>query len=149
MHLAPSSARRSDVSSSEESRGHVLLAEDDDELRGLFAKTLRDAGFEVHTAADGQEVLCVLSDAAREDAPMPDAIVMDVRMPRKSGLDVLRAIRTTGWSQPVVLVTGYGDPVLHAMAAELGAAVILDKPVDREDLVAVVELLIQSPQLDS
>jgi CheY-like chemotaxis protein len=149
MHVLPSSARRTELPDAERVRGHVLLAEDDPDLRALFARALRDAGFEVHTAADGQEVLAVLAEAAREHAAMPEVIVMDVRMPRKSGLDALRDIRTMGWPQPVVLVTGYGDPTLHAMASELGAAVILDKPVDREDLVAVVELLIHSPQLHS
>jgi DNA-binding response OmpR family regulator len=124
----------------------VLLAEDDGELRMLFARALRDAGFDVHAAADGLEVLEILAAASANDAALPDALVMDVRMPRRSGLDVLKAIRTAGYEMPVVLVTGHGDATMRATAADLGASVVLDKPIDREDLVAVVELVVKLPR---
>lgn len=125
----------------------VFLAEDDADLRRLLGAAFRSAGFDVLSAATGHEMLhllrsatCNASDGTRR---APDAIVMDVRMPRCSGLDILSALRLAEWSQPVVMITAFGDPETHARAADYGAAVVLDKPFDSDDLVAVVDILVR------
>jgi DNA-binding response OmpR family regulator len=120
---------------------HVYLAEDDDELRKLLVGALRKGGFEVASAVDGPGVLALARAALDGGIAMPDAFVMDVRMPRADGLHILHALRLAGWTQPVVLMTGFGDPELHAEAAEAGAAAVLDKPFDVDELIAVVRLL--------
>lgn len=121
----------------------VFLAEDDADLRRLLSDALRDAGFDVLSASTGHEILALLSAAAQEEVPIPDALVMDVRMPRCSGLDVLSALRLADWQQPVIMITGFGDPSLHERAASYGASVILDKPVDTHDLVDVLDVLLR------
>ena len=75
-------------------------------------------------------------------AHLPDAILLDIRMGSGSGLDVLLALRLADWTQPVVMMTGYADPRTHERAAEYGAAVILDKPFDGEDLVRILQIVI-------
>jgi DNA-binding response OmpR family regulator len=132
----------------DEERFMVLVVEDDEDLGRLFARTLRDAGFDVHVAADGAEALAVLAEAERTSAALPHAMLMDVRMPRQSGLDTLRELRARGFSVPVVLVTGFGDAPLRATAIELGASAVLDKPVERDDLVSVVELVLGRPRVE-
>jgi DNA-binding response OmpR family regulator len=127
-----------------ENAGTIFLAEDDDELRFELAATLRGAGYAVLTVPNGRDMLRLLTAASRGEAPLPDAMVMDVRMPRCTGLDVLEALRFAGWSQPVVMITGFGDAGVHAMAADRGAAAILDKPFDRGDLVAVLRVLLRA-----
>lgn len=123
----------------------VVVAEDDPELRGLVARALGRAGFEVVQARDGQDALGVLREAAATGAPAPDVFVMDVRMPNTSGMDVLSRLRTEGHPQPVVLMTGFGDRELHESAAHEGAAVVLDKPFDLDELVEIVRLVSMRP----
>lgn len=124
------------------SRRFVLVAEDDRELREGMAETLREAGYRVRTAADGRELLSLLTSASQGEIARPDVVVTDVRMPRYSGLDILRAMRLADWRQPVIVVTGFGDPRTHASAAELGATVVLDKPFDADDLVGMVDIVL-------
>ena len=117
----------------------VFLAEDDDELRALFVETLTDAGFEVHGAADGVAMALLLSSPP--DGLMPDVIVTDVRMPRVSGIDLLAELERRGLNVPVILVTGFGDLSLYTKAASSGAVVVLDKPVEPDELITVVRLV--------
>jgi two-component system C4-dicarboxylate transport response regulator DctD len=117
----------------------VFLAEDDPMLRTLFAETLVDAGFEVHTAADGVAMALLLSSPP--DGQLPDVIVMDVRMPRVSGIDVLAELERRGLDMPVILVTGFGDPALYTQATSAGAVVVLDKPVGPDELATMVRLV--------
>lgn len=120
----------------------VYFAEDDDELRHVIAEGLRRAGFEVVPASSGGEILRMLTSASRGEMRRPDVLVMDVRMPICSGLDVLGALRMSSWTQPIVLITGFGEPALHVRATERGASVVLDKPFDLQDLIGVLDLLL-------
>jgi len=114
----------------------VLLAEDDEDMRRLIARSLRADGFEVIEACGGIELLGHIdamlqsSDGGRA----VDVIVSDVRMPGRSGLQVLGRLRRSDWSVPVILITAFGDEGLHAEAARLGAAAVLDKPFDLHEL---------------
>jgi len=119
----------------------VMIAEDDEQLRSLLADTLVEDGCVVRTAADGRDLLAMLSAVSRAEMPMPSLIVMDVRMPRCSGIDVLTALRLAEWDVPVVIITAFGDGELHATAGTLGAAAVLDKPFDLDTLRAVVRIL--------
>ncbi|CAN5901871.1 hypothetical protein BH11MYX4_BH11MYX4_40980 [soil metagenome] len=122
-------------------RGHVLLAEDNEDLRELVAGALCEVGFTVRAADDGESMLELLERSAREEIPAPDALVMDIRMPRYDGLDVLRAVRLSRWNVPVVLMTAFPDEEILQRAAELGAACTLGKPLDIDDLVRAVTIV--------
>jgi DNA-binding response OmpR family regulator len=118
----------------------VLLAEDDRELRGLLALTLREDGYEVKEAADGAELLEALSEAG-EGATF-DLVITDIRMPRHTGIDVLSRLRWTDGELPVILITAFGEERTHQLAERLGAAAVFDKPFDLDDLrVAVTHTL--------
>lgn len=111
----------------------VVLAEDDDEMRALLAEELRREGYEVLEAKDGTEMEQRLKSVRHCPLHAPDVIVMDVRMPGHSGLEILRAIRAEAWITPVVLITGFYDEELSARAAELDAQVF-PKPFDIDDV---------------
>ena len=119
----------------------VFIAEDDAELRGILADALIEDGCTVRTASDGRELLAMLSAVSRGELAMPTLLVMDVRMPRCSGMDVLTALRLAEWDLPVVIMTGFGDGELHANAGTLGAAIVLDKPFELDTLRCVVQVL--------
>lgn len=121
----------------------VLLAEDDDDLRNLFAAGLRRHGYEVTVARDGHEMRALLSAIHHAKVPRPDAIVMDVKMPVFSGLELLCALTAANWTMPVILMTGFGDVQVHARAHALGAYELLDKPLDTRELVTTIDRAIR------
>jgi two-component system cell cycle sensor histidine kinase/response regulator CckA len=100
--------------------GCALLAEDDDDMRRLLTSVLERGGYTVVTATNGREAWERLSEQA------PDLLVMDVRMPERSGLDVLMALRREGSFVPVVLISGFADG-LDDLSEDYGA-VVLGKP---------------------
>lgn len=120
----------------------MLLAEDDKELRGLLAAALSDFGFEVVAVQDGQAALDVVAAATHGEMTAPDLVVLDARMPRMGGLEVLRALRAAGNELPIVLMTGYPEPALAREVERLRASCLVDKPVEAEDLCEIVDLLL-------
>ena len=119
----------------------VLLAEDDFEMRALLTTTLVKAGFEVIPVEDGRQLQDYFDRTAPESYPFPrpDVVVTDVRMPTRSGLECLAALRAIDPEIPVILITGFGDEETHESARRLGATAVLDKPFDLDELVAIIE----------
>lgn len=114
------------------SRKKVLVVDDDDEVRQTLSEQLRMEGFEVSEAADGLSAWTEI----RQNAP--DAVLLDLAMPRLGGLETLKAIRAFDPSIVTVVVTGFSDPDTHQRALELGAIAVLQKPVGRAQLAQVL-----------
>ncbi len=119
-------------------RGRVFLAEDDADLRGILAAALREHGFAVEEASDGGAMVALLETAMVNVPTLPDAILMDIRMPQCDGLDVLRALRLSRWNVPVILMTAFPEDAVLQSALQLGASCLLAKPVAVEDVVGAV-----------
>ncbi|HSN81252.1 MAG TPA: response regulator [Polyangiales bacterium] len=111
----------------------ILIADDDPAMRGMLGMSLRRQGFEVGECSDGKELIDRLQ-AARNGSRAPDLVVSDLRMPGLSGLDVLHWLKTWLPDVPLILITAFGDPHTHRRAAELGAAAVVDKPFDLQEL---------------
>ncbi len=110
----------------------VLVVDDDPSQRRLFADSVRQLGFSVHEAASGEEAM---ETVARSPVHL---ILLDVRLPGISGLEVLRRVREVHSTLPILLITAYGD-VRDAVAALKGGAVdYLTKPVDLEELKTAI-----------
>jgi DNA-binding NtrC family response regulator len=125
----------------------LVLAEDDDEFRALLARTLRRAGYDVAELNNGVQLLRTLVSRQLDGASSEIAmIISDIRMPGASGLDALAGINWTTWPIPVVLMTGFGDRATHQQAAKLGAAAVIDKPFDLDELLALVTELLHKPR---
>jgi len=107
----------------------ILLAEDDPALRSMMAARLRQDGCDVVEARSGDEALEMIATIADGEAPMEgvDLVIMDVRMPGMSGLEVIRLLRSWKWHTPVLFVTAYPDPELAIEVGELEAR-LLAKP---------------------
>jgi two-component system OmpR family response regulator len=116
----------------DQNRLRVLLVEDDDDNRELMAEVLEASGYQVHTAASGQEGLTTLSEH-----PI-DAVVTDVGMPGMGGLEMARAAKAVAPTVPVVIVTGWAerDDIARARGREVDAVLI--KPVDPDALTSAV-----------
>ena len=114
------------------SRKKVLVVDDDAEIRQTLSEQLRMFGFEVSEAADGLSAWTEI----RQNAP--DAVLLDLAMPRLGGLETLKAIRAFDPAIVNVVVTGLSDPDLHRRALELGAVAVLEKPVGGGQLARVL-----------
>jgi two-component system response regulator CpxR len=107
----------------------VLLADDYKELCGLLKEYLQQEGFEVRLAHDGERAL----DEARK--PGLDAMVLDIMMPLRNGIEVLKDLRRDS-DIPVVMLTARGDDLDRILGLELGADDYLPKPCNPRELVA-------------
>jgi CheY-like chemotaxis protein len=116
-------------------RARVLVVEDDESLRLLIIARMRREGFEVIEAESGTEALEVLATLSRSQRPQEqlDLLVMDVRIPGATGIEIARMLRGAGWTVPVVLITAFPDRELLAEASQLGFTV-LAKPFALERL---------------
>lgn len=123
----------------------VLLAEDDAELRSLVASSLREDGFEVVEVSDGNALVDRLADAMAADGSLDgfDLVLSDIRMPGFSALEVMTGMRRMLFRTPIVLITAFGDPKTHERAKRLGAALVIDKPFDVDELRGAIAELLQ------
>jgi DNA-binding response OmpR family regulator len=122
---------------------HLLIAEDDPDMRRFLVECFRDEGYRVTEAEDGGELRRRLHEATRSPgAGAPDILVSDIRLPGFTGLELLADLRKSDWLLPVILITAFGDESVHDEGARLGAAMVLDKPFDVEDLVDAVRTLV-------
>jgi len=120
----------------------ILLAEDDNEMRELLLWWLRRDGYEVTVCRDGNDLLTYLEwSVLSEELAQFDLVLSDVRMPRGSALDVLEELYGCDGLPPTILITAFGDPAIHAEARQLGAAEVIDKPLNREALMAKIRQL--------
>ncbi len=109
----------------------ILLVEDDPSIREVTAIGLRNAGFTVETASDGQTGL------DRFAAEPFDLVLLDVMLPRLDGLEVCRAIRRTS-TIPVVMLTARADTIDVVVGLEAGADDYVKKPFEVPELIARV-----------
>jgi DNA-binding NtrC family response regulator len=110
----------------------LLIVDDDSEMRDLLRKVLEKEGYHVAVAADGHEATASLS---RDPF---DLVVTDMLMPDDGGLDLLRAIRVTQPTLPVIIITAFGDWRSYSRALELGAAAFISKPLKMAELIAAI-----------
>lgn len=115
----------------------ILIADDDAAIRGVLRDLLVDEGYEIEEAGTGQEVLDAVH---RSDPAPPQLIMMDIRMPDKSGIDVLREQNQNGKDQlPVIIMTAYGTSNVAIEAMRLGAYDYITKPFDLDDVLLTVQ----------
>ena len=110
----------------------VLIVDDDRDVRDVLVESFRLAGFDVLAAANGLEALLYVK---RE---RPDAVVLDLMMPRLGGVEALKRIRSYNPDIRVLVVTGNVDPELQRQATAAGAAGVFTKPVSATTLVSAL-----------
>jgi DNA-binding response OmpR family regulator len=133
-------------------RAPILLAEDDDELRRVIARTLRDEGYEITEASNGFDLLdrieAAIAWGGRAHPPI-SLIISDVRMPGMTGIDVLSILRCAYWATPVILMSAFADSTMRLEAAELGAAAVIAKPFEFDELKTAVRNALRRAELQA
>jgi urea transport system substrate-binding protein len=117
--------------------GGILVVDDDPDLREFLRLMLTSIGFEVTSAANGQEALDVM------EGHDPDLILLDMKMPVMNGWEFCRALEGRDVRPPIVVLTAAPDPA--ARAAEAHADGWLGKPFEYEDLEATVRRFVARP----
>lgn len=111
----------------------VLLVDDDEVFRLRLARALTDRGYQVRTAPDADQA------AALARVESPELAVVDLRMPGRSGLELVRDLVAIDATTRVLVLTGYGSIATAVDAMRLGACHYLAKPVDADELLAAFE----------
>lgn len=106
----------------------ILIADDDLSMRQALAESLESCGFEVETAENGADALLKFQQGKFE------VVVTDMRMPKMTGMDVLRGIKKIAPQTPVILITAYGTVKTAVEAMKEGAAEFIMKPFSLDDL---------------
>jgi CheY-like chemotaxis protein len=111
----------------------ILIADDSETILLLLRTRLEMAGYEVETAADGQEVTEALHGGKE-----PDLLLLDAMMPRKSGIDALRELRAEGVDTPALIVSAHQNEGDTEAPADLRISGYVTKPIDFELLLGSI-----------
>ncbi len=115
----------------------ILVADDEQEIRDLLDHFLKDKGYEVILASDGEQALQLA------ETENPQAIILDVRMPGLDGLEVCKRLKEKEETRfiPVIFITGFEDNKLDAL--DMGADDFVNKPFDMVELSTRVESVLR------
>lgn len=108
----------------------VLLVDDDERLRGRMARAFEERGYETEQAGCYEDAIAIATAESTELA------VVDLRMPGKSGLEVVRELHRIDPATKIVVLTGYGSIATALEAVRLGATHYLTKPADVDEVIA-------------
>ncbi len=122
----------------------ILLVDDDLQALNSTRRILDCEGYDVHVAYDGEEALKRLRE---NDGPSFDLIISDIRMPKLSGLEFLKAQKATQDPTPVILMTAYGRIEDAVWAMKFGACDFLTKPFKRQALLSSVKNVLRKSKL--
>ena len=122
---------------------HILIVEDEENLRVTLGDRLRREGYEVEVALDGLVGLEKIMSSSF------DLIILDVMLPARSGLDVCVSSRRAGITTPILFLAARSQTVDHIIGLKLGADDYIAKPFDSMELLAHVEALVRFPRAAS
>jgi FixJ family two-component response regulator len=111
----------------------VFIVDDDPSVRKSLARLIRSAGYRVDAFASAEEFL------SREPSIGPCCVVLDVRMPGVTGLDLQKTLASALHGIPIVFITGHGDVSMSVNAMKAGAVDFLTKPFEGQDLLSAVQ----------
>lgn len=111
----------------------ILVVDDEDALRTVLSSELTNEGYEVQSASDGDEAIGELQKTTF------DLVLLDIKMPRLNGFEVLKFIKEHHQASKVVMLTGFADLKNAIESKKLGADDFVSKPYDLVDLLTTIE----------
>jgi DNA-binding response OmpR family regulator len=124
------------LSEVDQTRGRVLIVEDDVDIADVLRRSLRNEGYEVRTSADGVEALDVAAGF------VPDLVVLDLGLPGMDGVEVCRRLRGDG-DVPILMLTARSETEDRVTGLDSGADDYLVKPFERKELLARIRALLR------
>lgn len=121
--------------------GKLVLVEDDDDVRHSLTLMLRARGYSVEVYRSGVELL------SNRTLPEADCLLIDYKMPRLDGLELMTKLRTAGLTAPALMITGFFSNTLKSRAQAAGFTDIIEKPPPGNILLArIIELIVPNSQ---
>lgn len=120
----------------------ILIADDEVNMVWALKKVLIKEGFEVLSAENGEEALKIFR---REES---DLVILDLKMPKINGIEVLRNIKDTNPKIPVIMITAHGSTDVAVEAMKLGALDYISKPFDIEELRVIIRKALEYKKLN-
>ncbi len=115
----------------------ILIADDSDAIRDVLNEALQDEGYDITEVASGDAVIEAFNES---NGSAPDLALMDIRMPGKDGLEVLRTLRSTRDNElPIIVMTAFGSASTAIEAMKLGAFDYIAKPFELDEVTVAVE----------
>ncbi|HWP82302.1 MAG TPA: response regulator [Bacteroidota bacterium] len=114
-------------------KNRILVVDDEDALRTVLSSELEGEGYQVASAADGEEAIKLLG------AQQFDLILLDIKMPNVDGFEVLKFVKQQAPKTKVIMLTGFADLKNAIESKKLGAEDFVSKPYDLVDLLTTVE----------
>ena len=121
--------------------GHILIVDDEKNIRKSLRSLLEDESYRVTEAGNGQEALLLFKKSR------PDAIILDIWMPGMDGLEVLKNLREEDPSVSVIMISGHGNVETAVKATKLGAYDFIEKPLSVEKILVILKNLFSVRQL--
>ena len=115
--------------------GHILIVDDEKNIRKSLRSLLEDESYRVTEAGNGQEALLLFKKSR------PDAIILDIWMPGMDGLEVLKNLREEDPSVSVIMISGHGNVETAVKATKLGAYDFIEKPLSVEKILVILLLV--------
>ncbi|WP_035614240.1 response regulator transcription factor [Hyphomonas johnsonii] len=125
------------VTKAEKERAHVVIVDDDEEVRTALRELILSVGLDATCFASTRDLLA--ADLPRR----PGCMILDVRMPGSSGLDLQNLLAAKGDAPPIIFLTGHGDIPMSVTAMKAGAVDFLTKPVRDQTLLDAVTAAIE------
>ena len=119
----------------------ILIVEDKDSLAQMLRETLELAGYEVEVANDGAEGIEKVKDSK------VDVVITDMKLPKKNGLEVLKASKDENPLTPVIVMTAYGSIETAVNAMKLGAYDFITKPLDTDHLQLLIQRSVKNQRI--
>ncbi len=119
-------------------KNSILVVDDEDALRTVVSSELESEGYVVATAGDGDEAISILQGKSF------DLVLLDIKMPRVDGFEVLRFIKERYPVTKVIMLTGFADLKNAIESKKLGAEDFVSKPYDLVDLLTTIERVLTS-----
>jgi two-component system, OmpR family, phosphate regulon response regulator OmpR len=114
---------------------HILVIDDDESMRFMLQTKLFQSGFNVTLAASGSHAIQIFQTGKKFDL-----IICDLKMPLKSGIDVIRFMKENAIEIPTVILTGFPEREKIIAAAQMGIQDVLVKPVRHHDLMNMIKM---------
>src|SRR5687768_10351194 len=121
----------------------ILICDDEKLIRWSLSEHLKKEGYQVSVVEDGEQALEAI------DQSPPDALVLDLKMPKIDGMEVLRRLHDAGSMTPVIVITAHGALDSAIEATKLGAAAYLSKPFDLREVSLQLEKVLEKSRLET
>ena len=115
----------------------ILIVDDEEFVRNFLARCMEGAGLKVLTASDGYEGI----EVYRQHASEISVVLLDLTMPRMSGLEVLKELRSQSVDLPILMMSGYSEQDVSQQASKFGTCAFIQKPFSPNELIGVINTL--------